>query len=192
MGENGQLIFFCVLGYLFGSIPFGKLAGNIMGVDIQKQGSGNIGFANVRRHLGWKAGIAVLAGDMLKGYAPVALAAVYLPAGGTILTAAFVLAGAVFPVWLGFKGGKGVAAIVGISFAFNLLMGAAAGLIYLAGTAYFRKSAPASLIAVWTLPVMAVFITLWHGLFYLAAALFITWAHRNNLRQMRRRFRWFR
>lgn len=192
MGENGQFLFFCVLGYLFGSIPFGKLVGNLLGVDIQKKGSGNIGFANARRHLGWRAGIAVLAGDMLKGYAPVALAADYLPAGGALLAAACVLAGAVFPVWLSFKGGKGVAALVGISFAFNPLLGAAAGLIYLGGTACFRRSAPASLVAVWTLPVMAVFISLWHGIFYLAAAVFITWAHRDNLRHMKRRARWSR
>ena len=192
MGENGQLIFFCVIGYLFGSIPFGKLAGNIFGVDIQKKGSGNIGFANVRRHLGWRAGVAVLAGDMLKGYAPVALAANYLSAGRVLIVAGFVLAGALFSVWLSFKGGKGVATTVGYSLAINFLMGAAAGLIYLAGTAFFRKSAPASLVAVWTLPVMAIFLSWKHGLFYLLAAIVITWAHRHNIQQIKRVAKWFR
>ena len=192
MGENGQLIFFCVIGYLFGSIPFGKLAGNIFGVDIQKKGSGNIGFANVRRHLGWRAGVAVLAGDMLKGYAPVALAANYLTAGWVLIVAAFVLSGALFSVWLNFKGGKGVAATVGYSLAINFLMGTAAGLIYLAGTAFFRKSAPASLVAVWTLPVMAIFLSWKHGLFYLLAAIVITWAHRHNIQQIKRVAKWFR
>jgi len=192
VGENGQLIFFCVIGYLFGSIPFGKLAGNIFGVDIQKKGSGNIGFANVRRHLGWRAGVAVLAGDMLKGYAPVALAANYLTAGWVLIVAAFVLSGALFSVWLNFKGGKGVAATVGYSLAINFLMGTAAGLIYLAGTAFFRKSAPASLVAVWTLPVMAIFLSWKHGLFYLLAAIVITWAHRHNIQQIKRVAKWFR
>jgi len=192
VSENGQLLFFCIIGYLFGSIPFGKLAGNILGIDIQKKGSGNIGFANVRRHLGWRAGLAVLAGDMLKGYAPVALTANYLSGWQVLTVAAFVLGGALFSVWLGFKGGKGVATTVGYSLAINFLIGAAAGLIYLAGTAFFRKSAPASLVAIWTLPVMAVFISWIHGLFFLLAALVITWAHRDNVRHIKRHAKWFR
>jgi glycerol-3-phosphate acyltransferase PlsY len=64
--------------YLCGSIPFGKIVGTIYGIDIQKHGSGNIGFANTVRVLGWKAGLMVLPGDVLKGTIPVLIAQHYL------------------------------------------------------------------------------------------------------------------
>jgi glycerol-3-phosphate acyltransferase PlsY len=91
MGQNGQFILLAIASYLLGSIPFGKIAGNFYGVDIQKKGSGNIGFANVRRVLGWKAGLAVLAGDIFKGFIPVVIAVHYLSVNQTMIVAALAL-----------------------------------------------------------------------------------------------------
>lgn len=105
------------LAYLSGSIPFGWLVARARGVDIQTVGSGNIGAANVTRTLGKRLGAVVLVADALKGALPV-LVCMRLPidAGewlaGTLGLAATV--GHCFPVWLGFRGGKGVATALGV------------------------------------------------------------------------------
>jgi glycerol-3-phosphate acyltransferase PlsY len=185
MGQNGQFILLAIASYLLGSIPFGKIAGNFYGVDIQKKGSGNIGFANVRRVLGWKAGLAVLAGDILKGFIPVVIAAHYLSVNQTMIVAALALIGHLFPVWLKFKGGKGVATTIGIALAISPPAGLLAALVYLLSTAIFRISAPSSLIAVWCLPLfMLIFDSRYFWLF-IVIALIIVWTHRTNIRQMR-------
>lgn len=118
--------------YLAGSIPFGLLVSRLRGVDIRAHGSKNIGATNVWRVLGWKAGLSVFILDALKGFAPTALAGWALGAFGTlaaphgpgvptspwgellwVLTAAAAIIGHTAPVWLGFRGGKGVATSFG-------------------------------------------------------------------------------
>jgi glycerol-3-phosphate acyltransferase PlsY len=186
MSQNGQFIIIAVLGYLAGSIPFGAIVSKYHGVDIRKKGSGNIGFANIRRHLGWKAGLIVLTADLLKGYVPVALAVHMLSVNQTIITATLVLLGSVFSVLSRFKGGKGVAALVGISFAASPLSGLIAAFIYMTCTWVVRKSAPGSLAAVWSLPITAVFWAKHYVWFYVAAVFFITWTHRSNIKTLRK------
>lgn len=183
MGQNGQFVLLCAGAYLAGSIPFGKVVGNLRGIDIQKQGSGNIGFANVRRTSGLKIGLLVLAGDILKGYLPVLAATHLLSTQQTMVVALLAIAGHLFPVWLRFKGGKGVATTIGVSLAISLAAGLTAGAIYIAGTALFRKSAPASLLAVWTLPWAILIFTRHYFWMYVFLALVITWTHRSNIRQ---------
>jgi len=108
-----------LFAYLIGAIPFGLLFGKIAGVDVRKAGSGNIGATNVNRLLGRKMGVLTLAADVAKGYLPM-LAASYLlsnDAGRDIWVmscggAAFL--GHLFPVYLRFKGGKGVATALGV------------------------------------------------------------------------------
>ena len=109
----------CMVGsYLIGAIPFGLLFSKGSGIDIRTQGSKNIGATNVTRLLGKKRGAMTLACDMLKGYLPMCLAALLLandPRRDLIIAlcgAASVL-GHMFPVYLGFKGGKGVATALG-------------------------------------------------------------------------------
>ena len=113
----------CGLAYLAGSIPFGLLvARTVAGVDIRKVGSGNIGATNVGRTLGAKWGIAVLTLDAFKGFLPVWLLPRLLtmgqedPALGTLSVMAGVatVVGHMFPVWLNFRGGKGVATTLGV------------------------------------------------------------------------------
>lgn len=107
------------IGYLLGSVPFGLLYGKMAGLDIRQQGSGNIGATNVGRLLGKKLGALTLASDLLKGVLPMLLAALLLGdrpgaerwvmlAGG----AAFL--GHCFPLYLKFRGGKGVATALGL------------------------------------------------------------------------------
>ncbi len=104
-----------VLAYLIGSIPFGYLVAWQMGVDIRAAGSGNIGATNVARTLGRKAGAVVLALDFAKGAAPVLLAQTFVESNWlpTVCGMAAIL-GHMFPVWLRFSGGKGVATGTGV------------------------------------------------------------------------------
>ena len=103
-----------VAGYLLGSIPFGYLAGRVKGVDIRTLGSGNVGAANVFRNLGRSWGIAVMAGDIGKGVAGVLIGRALTDDPWPIFVAAAVMIGAIFPVWLRCRGGKGVAAGGGV------------------------------------------------------------------------------
>ncbi len=120
MTEIARGVALALAGYLAGSIPFGYLAGRfVLGIDVRKVGSGNIGGTNVARAGGRKLGIAVIVLDALKAIVPILVARRILddvPRAElwvvVVAVAAFV--GHLFPVWLGFKGGKGVATALGI------------------------------------------------------------------------------
>jgi len=148
-----------LFGYLLGAIPFGYLAGCLAGVDIRQFGSGNIGATNVLRTLGRKFGYPVFLADTLKGYLAVRTAfwlfagnsaAAYLPG---IVAAVCVVLGHSFPVWLRFRGGKGVAASAGACFGLlpteTLLVAA----IWIGAFLLFRFVSLASVAAASALPV---------------------------------------
>ncbi len=112
-------IIFPVFGYLLGAIPFGLVISRLVGVDVRKEGSKNIGATNVNRVLGKKLGFLTLICDCLKGFLPMYIAAQLLPetASKELIVACTGLLAAVghmFPVYLGFKGGKGVATGLGV------------------------------------------------------------------------------
>ncbi len=106
------------LAYLLGSIPFAYLAGRARGIDLRTVGSGNLGAANVFRALGKSWGIGVMAADIGKGVVAVLLARALVDDPWPAVAAGAAMAGHVFPVWLRFKGGKGVAvgggAVIGL------------------------------------------------------------------------------
>ncbi len=112
-----------LLAYLLGSIPFGLLIGFARGVDIRKVGSGNIGATNAGRQLGKVWGRLVLACDILKGLIPTLVAGSFLATdpptaaglGTWIAVAAAAVVGHIFPIYLGFRGGKGVATTIGVA-----------------------------------------------------------------------------
>jgi len=109
------LILVCILAYLLGSIPIGFLVAKKSGINIQDVGSGNIGATNVARTLGPKMGIIVGVLDFFKSFLPAVLAFQFLTQDWQmILVATMPVVGHIFPVWLNFKGGKGVATIFGI------------------------------------------------------------------------------
>jgi glycerol-3-phosphate acyltransferase PlsY len=110
---------FPVIGYFVGSIPFGLVISMMVGVDVRTQGSRNIGATNVNRVLGKKLGIITLICDCLKGMLPMYFAAVFLPESETkelvvALTGLMAVLGHMFPVYLKFRGGKGVATGMGV------------------------------------------------------------------------------
>jgi acyl phosphate:glycerol-3-phosphate acyltransferase len=106
------------LAYLLGSIPFAFLAGRARGIDLRLVGSGNLGAANVFRTLGRGMGIAVMAADILKGVVAVVIARTLTDDPWPAIAAGAAMAGHVYPAWLRFKGGKGVAvgggAVIGL------------------------------------------------------------------------------
>lgn len=112
-------ILFPIIGYLVGAIPFGLVIGKSVGVDVRQEGSRNIGATNVNRVLGKKLGALTLLCDCLKGLLPMWLASAVLGGQGqseliVALTGVMAVIGHMFPVYLGFRGGKGVATGLGV------------------------------------------------------------------------------
>ncbi|HET6610430.1 MAG TPA: glycerol-3-phosphate 1-O-acyltransferase PlsY [Kofleriaceae bacterium] len=143
--------------YLLGSIPFGLLFARLRGVDIRAVGSGNIGATNVARNLGKRLGVVVLLCDALKGALPVALAlAIGLGdrAGDAALavTGGAAICGHCFPVWLKFRGGKGVATAFGVFLAASPLAALAGFLAFAILYALTRVASIGSLGAALVIP----------------------------------------
>ncbi|MFT5702277.1 MAG: glycerol-3-phosphate acyltransferase PlsY [Desulforhopalus sp.] len=112
-------ILFPVIGYLLGSIPFGLVIGKMVGSDVRKEGSQNIGATNVSRVLGKKLGFLTLVCDLLKAIVPMVLAAKILPESESkelivVITGVMAVVGHMFPLYLKFQGGKGVATGLGV------------------------------------------------------------------------------
>jgi len=147
-----------VLSYLLGSLPFGLFAGLLRGVDLRKHGSGNVGATNVVRVLGKPLGFAVFALDFLKGLVPALFfPALAIDAGSpwsrdalALCFGALAVVGHVFPVWLKFKGGKGVATSAGLCFGVAwsaTLVSFAIWFLVLKGSRYVSLASLASAIA---------------------------------------------
>lgn len=105
--------------YLLGAIPFGLLLGKMVGADVRKEGSRNIGATNVSRVLGKKIGFLTLICDLMKGFLPIMAASLWLPDGAAkelvvVICGLLAVVGHMFPVYLSFKGGKGVATGLGV------------------------------------------------------------------------------
>jgi glycerol-3-phosphate acyltransferase PlsY len=112
-------ILFPIASYLIGAIPFGLMVGRLAGIDVRLSGSGNIGATNVARLLGKKFGVVTLVLDCLKGFLPIYLASRLLPESPQremvlLLCGILAVVGHMFPLYLGFKGGKGVATGLGV------------------------------------------------------------------------------
>ncbi|HEY3226657.1 MAG TPA: glycerol-3-phosphate 1-O-acyltransferase PlsY [Planctomycetota bacterium] len=195
-----------LVSYLVGAIPFGWLAAKLAkGVDLRTAGSGNIGATNAARVLGTAWFPPIFALDLLKGFAPPFWLAPWVAANWPcpvcislepVLMAVCgvaALAGHLFPVYLRFKGGKGVATGAGVVFALNWIAGAAAVAVWLAVFGATRYVSLASVVAALALPV-AQFLhkpadpaarTINFALFVLLAAV-VVWRHRDNLGRLRR------
>ena len=144
-------------GYLLGSIPFGYLLVRMRsGGDIRAMGSGNIGATNVARTAGWSVGVATLLLDAGKGFLAVWLAGHY--SAGNIRFIMFAglaaILGHVFPVWLGFAGGKGVATALGVFLAVCWPAATAAVVLFLIVVMFWKYVSLASVSAAAALPVL--------------------------------------
>ncbi|MBZ0170259.1 glycerol-3-phosphate acyltransferase [Candidatus Methylomirabilis lanthanidiphila] len=149
-------VWLVLLGYLAGSIPFGLLVARVTtGVDVRKTGSGNIGATNVLRVAGSRAGAVTLALDALKGWAPVALSQI-LGAPEIVIAAVGLAAflGHVYPLFLGFHGGKGVATALGVLLALFAKIALLIVGVWLLVAAVFRYSSLAALVTAVTAPVL--------------------------------------
>lgn len=177
-----------LLGYLAGSVPFAFLLARRVGIDVRVAGSGNVGAANVLRTTGAWRGVIVTALDVAKGAAAVLL--VHLAAGGAslaALTGAAAIVGHIYPVWLRFHGGKGVAVAAGV---FGVLAPSATGVaggLFVVTVWFTRYVSLGSIAATLALPPVA----WWAGApraVVLAAAgtgALILFRHRENLRRLR-------
>jgi glycerol-3-phosphate acyltransferase PlsY len=172
-----------VAGYLLGSIPFGYLAGRLKGVDIRALGSGNVGAANVFRNLGRSWGIGVMACDIGKGVAGVLIGRALTDDPWPIYVAAVVMVGAIFPVWLRFHGGKGVAAGAGVMIGLFPLVSALLVPLWLVIVLLFRMTSLASVTTAAALtPLAAAFGASWQYLVLAGAmSLLVLVRHRANI-----------
>ncbi|MBL8708122.1 MAG: glycerol-3-phosphate 1-O-acyltransferase PlsY [Rhodospirillaceae bacterium] len=176
-----------ILGYLLGSVPFGLLLTRAAGLgDIRKIGSGNIGATNVLRTGNKTLALGTLLLDGGKGAAAALLAGLAAPDLAVIAGGAALL-GHLFPVWLGFKGGKGVATTLGTLIAINWMVGIGACLTWIVVAAAFRFSSLSALVAVALAPVYAYLIgTLPEVALGVFAAILVWIRHHENIRRLLR------
>ncbi|EPX83320.1 acyl-phosphate glycerol-3-phosphate acyltransferase [Rubellimicrobium thermophilum DSM 16684] len=175
-------------GYLLGSIPFGILITRAMGLgDIRAIGSGNIGATNVLRTGSKAAALATLLLDGGKGAAAVLLARTIAGEQAALAAGIAAFLGHCFPVWLGFRGGKGVATFLGLMLALAWPAGLLACATWAVTAALFRFSSLAALVAAGLSPPWA-WATTGRGDLTLAAAalaLVVFWRHRGNIARLR-------
>ena len=144
-----EALYAALLGYLIGSIPFGLLLTKAAGMgDVRSIGSGNIGATNVLRTGNKGLAVATLVLDLAKGLAPVVIAGQLWGEIAMAFAAGAAVLGHCFPVWLGFKGGKGVATNAGVSFGLAWPIGLAYAFVWLSVLAIFRVSSLAGMAAV--------------------------------------------
>ena len=185
-----------ITAYFLGSIPFGYLIVRARaGADIRETGSGGIGATNVSRRAGKGAGVLTLILDALKGVAAILIGRFILGESFGAITGAAILVimGHMFPLWLGFRGGKGVATGVGVFLVLAPLALAGAGVIFLAIVILTRYVSLGSITAAATIPL---FVWLQHGLISplsnlwatmcaaVITASLIIFAHRSNIQRL--------
>ena len=175
-----------VLAYLLGSIPFGLVLARAYGLgDLRAIGSGNVGATNVLRTGNKRAAFLTLVLDAGKGAAAVLLARAFVGSDAAQVAALTSFAGHLYPVFAGFKGGKGVATFLGVLLGLSWPLGLAACAIWLAAAACFRISSLAALLAAALSPVLALAFGL-PRLLVLAVTLtaLIFWRHRQNISRL--------
>ncbi|MDO3441652.1 glycerol-3-phosphate 1-O-acyltransferase PlsY [Agrobacterium sp. V1] len=175
-----------LIGYLLGSIPFGLVLTRMAGLgDVRKIGSGNIGATNVLRTGNKKLAAATLLLDALKGTAAVLVANALWGYEASLVAGFFAFLGHLFPVWLGFKGGKGVAVYIGVLLGAAPLMMLAFALIWLATAFITRYSSLSALLAMLVIPV-----ALWvvgpekTAMLVTLLSVISWWKHRENIARL--------
>ncbi|KUJ78247.1 glycerol-3-phosphate 1-O-acyltransferase PlsY [Ruegeria profundi] len=178
-----QLLLWAVLGYLMGSIPFGMIIARVMGLgNLRSIGSGNIGATNVLRTGNKPAAALTLLFDAAKGAIAVLLARALAQEDAAQIAALAAFLGHCFPVWLGFKGGKGVATFLGLWLALDWRVGVACCLTWLVAAAIWRISSLGALVAAAMSAVWVLSLTDGSALaLSIMLTVLVFWRHRANL-----------
>ena len=181
-----EIFILSILSYLLGSIPFGFLLTKIfLKKDIREIGSGNIGATNALRTGNKFLGYSTLLLDILKAVLPIIYIKLNYPEFIYICSLSVFL-GHVFPVWLKFKGGKGVATYVGILFCLNIYLGFLFGLVWLVTLILFKYSSLSSLIASISIPFISYFIFDNQNYFFFGIIfILIFYNHRDNIKRLK-------
>jgi len=180
-----EVIIIAITSYLIGSIPFGFILTKIfLKKDIRDIGSGNIGATNALRTGNKSLGYGTLLLDVSKAIIPVIYTKLNYP-DYIFITSMFVFIGHVFPVWLKFKGGKGVAPYVGILFSVNLFYGIVFVSIWIITFLISKYSSLASLIASFTIPIYLLFFNNENLIFFSIMFVLIFYTHRENVKRLK-------
>ncbi|WP_170333193.1 glycerol-3-phosphate 1-O-acyltransferase PlsY [Ruegeria arenilitoris] len=182
-----QLILWAAIGYLIGSIPFGMIVAKVMGLgNLRDIGSGNIGATNVLRTGNKGAAALTLVFDAAKGAVAVLLARAMVGEDAAQIAALTAFLGHCFPVWLGFKGGKGVATFLGLWLALDWRVGVACCLSWLVAAAIWRISSLGALVAAATSTIWIMLLTDSATFFLgIVLTLLVYWRHNANLARIR-------
>ena len=155
MTEMETILIFILMGYLIGSFPSGLVYTRLAGMeDIRNLGSGNIGATNVLRTGNKKIALATLITDMLKGITAILIAKSFLPDTQATFIGVAAFLGHIYPVWLNFKGGKGVATYIGVIAGLSIWAVTGFALIWLIMAGLFRYSSLAALTASLAVPII--------------------------------------
>jgi acyl phosphate:glycerol-3-phosphate acyltransferase len=181
-----DILIISVISYLIGSMPFGYILTKIfLKKDIRKIGSGNIGATNALRTGNKKIGYSTLFLDIAKAVAPVLYVKFYFPEF-LYITSICSFLGHVFPIWLRFKGGKGVATYIGILFAINIYFGLVFIFTWLITFAFSKFSSLSSLIASLSVPAYLLILTQFDQVtFFLIMFVLIIFTHRENIKRLK-------
>lgn len=186
MKSELNFIIVLVLAYLIGSIPFGVIFANLFGLgDLRKIGSGNIGATNVLRT--GRKGVAALTllGDMLKGTFAVFLNARLFGPDVLMIASIMAVVGHVFPIWLKFKGGKGVATYLGVTLAVSPPAALGFAALWLITAAVLRYSSLAALVASAATPFLIAYMTdVRFGVVFLILTGLLFWKHSANIKRL--------
>jgi glycerol-3-phosphate acyltransferase PlsY len=154
------------------------------GVDIQEKGSGNIGFTNTLRTLGWKPGVLVLVLDVIKGFIPIKLALQFLPLDQVLIIGLITILAHIFPIWLKFKGGKGVATGLGVVLAINPLVVIIPLIVFLVIFLKTKIVSLSSIVGIMFFPIVSHLMFPKLTIFYICLVIITLWTHRENISRL--------
>jgi len=185
LNDFNEIFVIIVISYAFGSIPFGYLITKFfLKKDIRKIGSGNIGATNVLRTGNRIIGYSTLLLDVFKAILPLIIIKIYMNEY-LFIASLSVFLGHVFPIWLKFKGGKGVATYVGILCCINLYLGIGFGFFWIITLIIFKYSSLSSLVASISIPFIDYFILKNELIsFYIIMFVLIFYTHRENIKRL--------
>ena len=185
LNDLNEIFVIIAISYAFGSIPFGYLITKFfLKKDIRKIGSGNIGATNVLRTGNRIIGYSTLILDVFKAILPLIIIKIYMYEY-LFIASLSVFLGHVFPVWLKFKGGKGVATYVGILCCINLYLGIGFGFFWIITLIIFKYSSLSSLVASLSIPFIDYFILKNELIsFYIIMFVLVFYTHRENIKRL--------